>query len=130
MEGRGRGGPCYSDLVCGDVVRSCPDAASSSRWLRTNPVILDIRLRNLRSLKMITWTEITSPGQYASAMWLMQDGSVLANLFGSTALSVLRPDSSGSYATGTWTPAGNLLLERQYYGSAVFSDGRVVICGG
>ncbi len=78
-----------------------------------------------------TWRRLNqSPGNYASAMWLMQDGSVLANLYGSKQLMALRPDGEGSYANGSWSSAGDFLLEKWAFTSAVLSDGRLVACGG
>jgi hypothetical protein len=65
-----------------------------------------------------------------SAMWLMQDGSVLANLFGQKQLVVLRPDKKGSYANGTWSHHGRFHLEKLFFASAVLSGGRLVACGG
>jgi hypothetical protein len=79
---------------------------------------------------MVTWTPLASPGNYASAMWLMQDGTILANLYGSTDLSALYPDEFGSYANGSWQPGGSLLLERWAFSSAVLSNGKLIICGG
>jgi hypothetical protein len=63
-------------------------------------------------------------------MWLMQDGSVLVNLYGSTQLMALHPDGAGAYANGSWKPAGNFLLEKWAFSSAVLSDGRLITCGG
>jgi hypothetical protein len=78
-----------------------------------------------------TWTPLSqSPGNYASAMWLMQDGSVLTNLYNSTQLMALYPDGEGSYVNGSWRPAGNFLLEKWAFSSAVLSDGRLITCGG
>jgi hypothetical protein len=65
-----------------------------------------------------------------SAMWLMQDGSVLANLYGQKVLVALRPDNKGSYANGTWSHHGRFNLEKLFFSSAVLSDGRLVACGG
>jgi hypothetical protein len=70
------------------------------------------------------------PGNSVSAMWLMQDGSVLANLYGQKQLVALRPDEKGSYANGNWSPAGSFHLEKLFFASAVLSDGRLVACGG
>jgi hypothetical protein len=79
----------------------------------------------------VSWTLLKNlPGKSASAMWLMQDGSVLANLYGETQLMSLRPDEKGSYAAGSWTAAGKLLLAKTFFASAVLSDGRVVAGGG
>ena len=33
-------------------------------------------------------------------------------------------------ANGSWKTAGNLLLEKQFFTSAVLSDGRLITCGG
>jgi hypothetical protein len=79
----------------------------------------------------VTWTLLKNqPPQPASAMWLMQDGSILANLYQQKQLVVLRPDEKGSYVHGKWSNAGNLLLQRLFFASAVLSDGRVIVCGG
>lgn len=78
-----------------------------------------------------TWAPLVhTPGGYASAMWLMGDGSILANIYNSTQLMSLRPDGSGNYQNGSWSQAGNFLLQKQFYSSAVLSDGRLVSCGG
>src|SRR5690242_17426799 len=77
------------------------------------------------------WTSLKqSPGNDASAMWLMQDGSILVNLAGSKKLVALYPDDKGSYANGSWIDAGDFLLEKLNFSSAVLSDGRLVACGG
>jgi hypothetical protein len=79
----------------------------------------------------VIWSLLNqSPGNFASAMWLMQDGSVLVNLFGSTQLVALYPDIQGSYVNGSWRPAGGFLLEKSNFSSAVLSDGRLIACGG
>ena len=79
----------------------------------------------------VSWTLLKNlPGTCASAMWLMQDGSVLANLYGEKQLVALRPDQKGSYANGKWSPAGSFHLEKLFFASAVLSDGRLVACGG
>jgi hypothetical protein len=79
----------------------------------------------------VTWTPLKNlPGKCVSAMWLMQDGSILANLYGEKQLLALRPDKEGSYANGSWSPAGSFHLEKLFFASAVLSDGRLVACGG
>ncbi|HWY14470.1 MAG TPA: VCBS repeat-containing protein [Rhizomicrobium sp.] len=79
----------------------------------------------------VSWNLLqNSPPSFASAMWLMQDGTVLANPYGSTQLWRLTPDASGSFLTGTWVLDGNLLLQKAAFASAVLSDGRLVTCGG
>jgi len=82
-------------------------------------------------MAVLSWNLLVHlPGGYANGMWLMQDGSVLANLYNSTQLVALRPDKGGSYANGSWYPKGNFLLEKWSFASAVLSDGRLVTCGG
>jgi hypothetical protein len=63
---------------------------------------------------------------------LLTDGSVIIQDAGCPDWVRLTPDSSGSYANGTWTqidslPAGYSPL---YHSSAVLPDGRVIIMGG
>jgi len=78
-----------------------------------------------------TWVPLShTPGNFASAMWLMGDGTVLVNLYNSKQLMALHPEATGSYASGLWTSVGNFLLEKEYFSSAVLSDGRLVACGG
>jgi hypothetical protein len=81
---------------------------------------------------MVTWTLLSnSPGNTANGMWLMQDGAVLVCLGSDGAtLKFLRPDSSGSYANGSWSDAGTFLQAKGGFGAAVLSDGRLVTCGG
>lgn len=73
-------------------------------------------------------------GGYPSASnpLLLTDGSVIVQDEGCPDWWRLTPDSSGSYANGTWTeiaslPAGYSPL---YHSSAVLPDGRVIIMGG
>lgn len=76
------------------------------------------------------WTSVPSPGGNANAMWLMLDGTVLAHLSGGTQLVKLVPDQKGNYSSGSWQPAGNFLLQKEYYGSVVLSNGKLVTFGG
>jgi hypothetical protein len=78
----------------------------------------------------VTWTRLThTPSGSASAMWVMQDGRILVNLYASTQLAALTPDTTGSYANGTWQNVGKLLLLKTAYASAILSDGRLLTCG-
>ena len=45
-------------------------------------------------------------------------------------LQFLYPHSTGSYANGTWSPAGSFLLLKDNFASAVLPDGKLVSCGG
>lgn len=82
-----------------------------------------------------TWTTVaTTPNIAAGFSILLTDGSVMVQdltNFGGDWWK-LTPDSSGSYANGTWTqlpsmPDGYAPL---YFASAVLPDGRVVFVGG
>jgi hypothetical protein len=78
-----------------------------------------------------SWSPLSqNPEGSANAMWLMQDGSVLVNLNPGTQLMALRPHAQDSYVNGSWQPAGNFLLIKNGFASAVLSDGRLVTCGG
>lgn len=79
-------------------------------------------------VSMVEWTPYTNSVS-ASPMWLMQDGTVLGCTDGQT-LKFLNPDSKGSYANGTWSDAGQFLLVKDNFASAVLPDGRLVVCGG
>lgn len=79
----------------------------------------------------VTWTLLKNqPSTYVSGMWLMQDGRVLANLYGKNQLVTLTPNSKGSYVDGKWDRVGTLHRKKLFYASAVLSDGRLVACGG
>ena len=82
-------------------------------------------------MSSITWTPLKNqPPTYVSAMWLMQDGRVLAHLHGETQLYTLSPDQQGSYLNGQWHTAGSFNVAKLYFASAVLSDGQLVACGG
>jgi hypothetical protein len=63
---------------------------------------------------------------------LLTDGSVIVQDAGCPDWWRLTPDSSGSYANGTWTQIASLPTGYSplYHSSAVLPDGRVIIMGG
>jgi hypothetical protein len=63
---------------------------------------------------------------------LLTDGSVIVQDAGCPDWWRLTPDSSGSYANGTWTQIASLPpgYSPLYHSSAVLPDGRVIIMGG
>jgi hypothetical protein len=87
------------------------------------------------------WTPLVNPPPFGTpgTMLLESNGTVLVHnepdnntTGGTTDWWKLTPDSSGSYADGTWTqiasmPAGYSPL---YFGSAVLPDGRMIVEGG
>jgi hypothetical protein len=79
-----------------------------------------------------TFSQLTnSPGSGAFNIWLMTDGTVLAQLSsdGKT-LSRLTPDAHGRYFDGQWSSAGSFSVARLGYASQVLSNGKLVVCGG
>jgi hypothetical protein len=78
-----------------------------------------------------TWSTITNaPPDALSTTLLLTDGSVLAQGFGTNEWYILRPDSNGSYANGTWTQVASSADAPLYYASGVLRDGRVIYTGG
>ncbi len=86
------------------------------------------------------WATITPPtGFNPGSMLLLTNGSVMIHADNSDQWELLTPDASGSYVNGSWSALPNspcigaspcTPYAPQYYGSAVLSDGRVVIQGG
>src|ERR1700733_10814842 len=84
-----------------------------------------------------TWTRLQPLSFYASTVLLMTDGTVLCQEelsigYGTQHWKRLLPDSSGSYARGTWMSLPDLpaAYQRMYYASAVLTDGRLLVAGG
>ena len=82
-----------------------------------------------------TWTSVATqmPGEFGvGTMLLLPDGSVMAIEASDTSKNwhKLTPDSTGSYANGTWTTLAPMHQTRLYFGSAVLPDGRVFVVGG
>lgn len=82
------------------------------------------------------WTALTNqPTARMSTTFLLTDGRVLANEVDASGFSTVRwwtltPDNLGSYRNGTWARVGDARWTHLYFGSGVFADGRVMICGG
>jgi hypothetical protein len=82
-----------------------------------------------------TWTPLTNPApENIGTMLLLSDGTVMAQGGGGDTVSNawyrLTPNSSGSYANGTWSSLASMSVQRLYYGSNVLPDGRVFLVGG
>jgi hypothetical protein len=79
-----------------------------------------------------TFAQLTnSPGSGAFNIWLMTDGTVLAQLTSDAkSLKKLTPDVNGNYYDGNWSSVGSFSLAKVFYASQVLSDGRLVACGG
>jgi hypothetical protein len=78
----------------------------------------------------VTTCNFPAPG-FANPL-LLTDGSVIVQDAGCPDWWRLTPDSSGSYANGTWTQIASLPpgYAPLYHSSAVLPDGRVIIMGG
>jgi hypothetical protein len=87
------------------------------------------RFGGQRSLRLINH----QPPDYMQMAFLMTDGSVLTQ-GGSNGANWYRyvPDSSGSYANGTWSQVGSLPAgyDPSAFAADVLADGRLLISGG
>jgi hypothetical protein len=80
-----------------------------------------------------TWTPLVhQPPVALGTSLLLLDGSVMSQQYLTNHWWRLRPDASGSYANGTWSPLPDMRADYAplYYASAVLKDGRVVVIGG
>jgi hypothetical protein len=79
-----------------------------------------------------TWTALANPSPaQSSTMLLLSDGTVMIQGSAYTnQWNRLTPDSTGSYAQGTWSSLAPMNLARQFYASNVLKDGRVFVEGG
>jgi hypothetical protein len=79
-----------------------------------------------------TWTNLDSlpsDGGGVGTMFLLSDGTVMAQKSGLTNWYRLTPDANGNYVHGQWTNRGSMTYTRLYYASAVLRDGRVFVAG-
>lgn len=98
-------------------------------------VSVSLRIEQLEDrclLSSSSWTEAVVPVPFGiGTMMLLPDGSVMAQQAGeSNAWYRLTPDSSGSYATGSWTQAGSMNFSRLYFGSNVLPNDKLFLVGG
>ncbi len=85
-----------------------------------------------------TWTSLahTAPSASGGVMLLLSDGTVMCKSSSGGGDSSgnlwnkLTPDSTGSYANGTWTTLAPMADTRLYFSSQVLKDGRVFVAGG
>jgi hypothetical protein len=81
-----------------------------------------------------TWTSGNRPSgnPILSNPLLLTDGTVIAHVSCSGTWWRLTPDSSGSYVNGTWSTIASLPsgYTPRFFGSAVLTDGKVVVEGG
>jgi hypothetical protein len=81
-----------------------------------------------------TWTSGNRPSgnPILSNPLLLTDGTVISHVSCSGTWWRLTPDSSGSYVNGTWSAIASLPsgYTPRFFGSAVLTDGKVVVEGG
>jgi hypothetical protein len=81
-----------------------------------------------------TWTQVIAPPARVGTMMLLPNGTVMAQGGGGDNTSNrwynLTPDSSGSYATGTWKQLVSMHTARLYFASNVLSSDKVLVIGG
>ncbi len=87
-----------------------------------------------------TWTTVTASGTGPSgaiALMLLSNGSVMAQgpasgpaFSPTTSWYELTPDSSGNYATGSWTQLASMSEARRFSTTAMLPNGDVFIVGG
>lgn len=112
------------------------------RWLQNRSQPLSRKRRRLeveeleeRALLVSgTWTQVVAPPARVGTMMLLPNGTVMAQGGGGDNTSNrwynLTPDSSGSYATGTWRPLASMHTARLYYASNVLGSDKVLVIGG
>jgi len=82
-----------------------------------------------------TWASVTTPpASYFGHVFLLSDGTVLAldnsSGGGGNQWYRLTPDSSGHYASGTWSAIQPMSDTRLYFSSQVLTNGKVLVAGG
>jgi PKD repeat protein len=85
-----------------------------------------------------TWTALTNkaPDPNNGVMVLMSDGRVMCHstaggtLGDGTIWDILTPDSTGSYAHGTWSQTAGMTQERYSFPAAMLKNGNIYAAGG
>ncbi len=70
------------------------------------------------------------PSFNASTMLLLTDGTIMVQEEAGNNWWRLSPDTKGDYINGSWSPLSPMKNTREYFASAVLSDGRVFVAGG
>lgn len=79
-----------------------------------------------------TWSQlVNSDPAGTGTMMLLSDGRVMVQGGGVTnAWEALKPDATGSYVNGTFSPLASMHLQRLYFASNVLPTGNVLVVGG
>jgi hypothetical protein len=91
----------------------------------------------------VSWSTVNNVPAKIDTMLLLTDGSVMAHVLASSSWYRLIPDSTGSYANGTWKQTASMLNDSGltatmngptygpvFFGSYVLQDGTVLVMGG
>jgi len=78
-----------------------------------------------------TWKPLKNQPTFgASTMLLLTDGTIMVQEEAGKNWWRLSPDAKGDYINGSWSPLSPMKNTREYFASAVLSDGRVFVAGG
>ena len=75
-------------------------------------------------------TLANAPPAQVATLFLLTDGTVLAQGVSTNRWYRLTPDANGSYANGTWATMANSVHAPLYYASGILRDGRLIVVGG
>jgi hypothetical protein len=94
-----------------------------------------LRVDELEPRELLTgyWTPVAASANYPSeGFHLLSNGNVLVQVGSDVSSSwyLLAPDSSGSYANGTFTQVAPMSVPRQYFATNVLPSGNVLVLGG
>lgn len=78
------------------------------------------------------WTQFTNPNSAGGTGVSIQlsDGTIMVVGGNNQTWSKLTPDSTGSYAKGTWSNLASMGTARLYFGSNLMTNGKVFVLGG
>ena len=71
-------------------------------------------------------TLANAPPAQVATLFLLTDGTVLAQGVSTNRWYRLTPDANGSYANGTWATMANSVHAPLYYASGILRDGRLM----
>lgn len=78
------------------------------------------------------WVKFTNanPGGGTGTPLQLTDGTIMVQAGDAQGWTKLMPDSTGSYANGTWSNLAAMSIPRLYFGSNVMTNGKVFVLGG
>jgi hypothetical protein len=77
-----------------------------------------------------SWARIPMAPSTIQIMVQLTDGSILVQSYNGQSWMKYTPDSTGNYATGSWSPLASGPVARLYFASQVLPDGRFWLTGG